>query len=88
MGFNDTMGSYLIASQTQLLATHYFRLDKERNVRMSNTLDELLIPLGGDIFSNVSMKAALTYIHYVFIPISFRAFIRFIKFHLITSFYI
>ena len=61
MGFNNTMGSYLIASQTQLLASHNFRKDKERNKLMSETLQELLKNLDGDI-NDVSMKAALQYI--------------------------
>lgn len=58
MGFNDTMGNYLIAAQATLLVADGLRQDKERNKQFSDALNQLLEPYGGD-FRYVLTRAAL-----------------------------
>ena len=64
MGFNDTMSNYLIAAQSTLLAAHSFRLDKDRNQLMSQSLDELLKPFDGNLYSATMEAALMYYLHF------------------------
>jgi len=58
MGFNDTMSTYLVASESQVLSTHKFRIDKSRNQMMSDALDKLLNPFHGNMHE-VMLQASL-----------------------------
>ena len=59
MGFNETMGNYLIAAQSTLLVLDDF-LHRDQRIRDAE-LNRLLEPFDGDLPA-VSLKAALRYI--------------------------
>ena len=65
MGFNDTMGNYLIAAQSSLLAPHNFHqhrpMNKSDDNSMDESLQELLKPFEGDLHK-ATMQAALKYV--------------------------
>ena len=58
MGFNDTMGNYLIAAQMATLMDDTLFRNPELNQQYSQILDELLEPYGGDL-RTVTLQAAL-----------------------------
>ena len=60
MGFNDTLGTYLITAQSKLLMSESFRDDTETNKLLSEALNNLMKPYGGNILQ-VSDHAALRY---------------------------
>jgi len=62
MGFNETMGNYLIAAQSTLLLADSFQRDHERIRQFDIELDRLLKPFGGDL-RVVSLRAALKYVY-------------------------
>ena len=65
MGFNDTMGNYLIAAQSSLLAPHNFHqhrpMNKSGDNSMDESLQELLKPFEGDLHE-ATIQAALKYV--------------------------
>ena len=60
MGFNDTLGTYLITAQSRVLMSASFRDDTETNKLLGEALDNLLKPYDGSILQ-VSDRAALRY---------------------------
>ena len=61
MGFNDTLGTYLIIAQSKDLMSESFRDRLDTNRLLSQELSRLLRPYGGDIFK-ASQNAALRYL--------------------------
>ena len=58
MGFNDTMGNYLIAAQMALLMDESLTSNRQRNQLFGRSLDQLLEPYGGNM-RTVTLRAAL-----------------------------
>jgi len=61
MGFNDTLGTYLITALSKHLMSESFRDRLDTNRLLSQELSRLLRPYGGDIFK-ASQNAALRYL--------------------------